>query len=50
MSNSLGYKLIDKTLLITQLTFCSESIGGDNGLDFNLKGYLFMNCNLFKEE
>lgn len=50
MSNSLGYKIIDKTPLTTIVTQCTESVGGDSGTQWNLKGYLFMNCTLFKEE
>ncbi len=50
MANSLGYKLVDKTPLTTVVTQCGESIGGEDGTGWNLKGYLFMNCNLFKEE
>jgi hypothetical protein len=50
MANSLGYKVIDKTPLTTIVTQCSQSIGGEDNTQWNLKGYLSMTCNLFKEE
>ena len=49
MATSLGYDIRDKSPVYQPTTLCSKSVGGDDGTEWNLRGYLFEDCIVCKE-